>query len=565
MADVPISGSLTFLFADVEGSTGMLQRLGEGYQGLLGQVHRIINEVVATERGHVVSTEGDGFFCVFGSVVDAVNAAHTVAVEMIRAGWPGEERPRFRIGLHTGTATRTLEGYVGMDVHVAARIGAAAQGGQILVSTAVADLIREHVASAEWSVVDLGHYELKGIGHSERLHRLDIPGLPVVSIAPRARPRTPSTVPVAPRELVGRLDDVRGASEMLLRDGVRLVTLTGTGGTGKTRLAIELTRSLDDEFPDGTVFIDLSGVRDPERFLPVVGRALGVRESVERTIAEGLQAVIGEDRLLLVLDNMEQILDAAPQVTELLRAMPNIKVLVTSRSPLRIGWEHEYPLPPLSVPPGGADIEEIDTADAVVLFVERARTARPMFELNEVTRDVVADITRRLDGLPLALEIAAARLRLFTVEELHDRLDDMLGFTGKDSTDVPERHRTLRGAIKWSYDLLDDDEKTVFRRLSVFVGGWSLDASLQVCVDDRLSEARILDVLEELVAKSLVVFTIDESGTPRYRLLETLREFGIEELSSLGEGTEMRLRHLGWCRRLAERILEALPTPDFPP
>lgn len=559
------AGRLTFLFADLEGSTVMLQRLGETYQTLLGDFHRLVNGTVAAHEGHVVTTEGDGFFCLFSSTTEAVKAAHDIQVAMAEATWPGDEHPRCRIGIHTGTAARTLEGYVGIDVHVAARIGAAAQGGQVLVSAAVVDEIRDHAAAVSWSLVDLGHYELRGIGRSERLYRIDSPELAVVATAPRARPRTSSSVPATPRPLIGRDADVNGASEMLLREGTRLVTITGTGGTGKTRLAVELARALDDEFPDGTTFVDLSGVSDPERFLPVVGRALGIRESAERTITEALQSIIGDDRILLVLDNMEQILAAAPQVAELLSAMPNAKILVTSRSPLRISWEHEYPLPPLSVPPPGSDYDDVDQADAVRLFVERALAARPHFELNEVTRGVVAEITRRLDGLPLAIEITAARLRVFSVEELLDRLDDKLGFEARESSGVPDRHRSLRGAIRWSYDLLADDEKAVFRRLSVFVGGWSLDASLHVCCDEALTESRVLDILEDLVAKSLVVFTIDEQGNPRYRLLETLREFGIEELAELGEETEIRLRHLAWCRLLAERMNTVLPTPDFPP
>jgi predicted ATPase/class 3 adenylate cyclase len=558
------AGTLVFLFADLEGSTSILKRLGERYPALLGRYHQIVTAATIEHDGRVVTTEGDGFFCVFGSPTQAVDAAQQTQSAMAEEPWPADEVPRCRIGIHTGSAARTAEGYIGMDVHVAARIGAAAQGGQILLSSAMSDLVSSYVDGRGWMIVDLGQYELSGIGRSERLHRLDIPGLDVVSRAPRARPRIPSVVPSSPRPIVGRVEEVREASEILLRDRVRLLTLTGPGGTGKTRLAVELTSRLESEFPDGIVFVDLSAVRDVERFLPVVGRALGVHESGDRTIPSALSLVLGDARMLLVLDNMEQIIEAAPHVIEILQALPNVKVLVTSRSPLQISWEHEYPVPPLSLPGDDADLEELTESGAVALFMERTLAVRPYFKLQESTRQVVVDIVQRLDGLPLAIELAAARLRVFTVEELRDRLDHRLGVLDRSTSDAPPRHRTLRSAIQWSYDLLEPDEQVVFRRLAVFSGGWVLAGALAVCVDDDLAESRVLDVLESLVARSLVVFSIDERGRPRYRQLETLREFGVEEMEKAGEEPEIRLRHLRWCRSLADRMTEILPTVGFP-
>jgi predicted ATPase len=434
----------------------------------------------------------------------------------------------------------------------------------VIISAAAADLVAEDAAAQGWTVVDLGQYELKGVGQSERLHRVDMPGIDVVRTAPRARPKTPSTVPGTPKRIIGRAEDIRGATELIQRDMVRLVSLTGPGGTGKTRLAIEIARSLEEKFPDGVVFVDLSAVRDPERFMPVVGRALGVRESGDRTIAAGLASVIGDGRLLLVIDNVEQLLPTvSSHVSELIGAMPNVKVLVTTRSPLRISWEHEYPVPPLELPELGDDHERIDETAAVALFAERAKAARPLFEMNDVTRPVVVDVVRRLDGLPLAIELAAARLRMFSVEELQQRLDDRLGLLDRGSTDSPERHRTLRAAIGWSHDLLTEDERVLFRRLAVFSGGWTLAAAVAVCCDDEFREPKVLDSLEELVAKSLVVFTINEEGRPRYRLLETLREFAVEQLRDSGEDRDVRLRHLEWLQGAAERVLIVLPTPEF--
>lgn len=556
--------TLTFLFADLEGSTGILQRLGDGYPALLSTYHRLVHEAVSGHGGHVVTTEGDGFFCVFAGAVEAVEAALEIQVSMGTRSWPGEERPRCRIGLHTGSAVRTIEGYVGLDIHIAARIGAAAQGGQVLLSSVTASTISDHAGERSWELTDLGHYELRGIGQSERLVRLDTADLPVVTTPPRAKPRTPSVVPVSPKRLIGRVEDLAGASEMLMRDAVRLVTLTGPGGTGKTRLAVELATRLETQFNDGVVFVDLSAVRDPGRLLAVVARSLGVSESPDRSLLDGLEAVIDDSRILLVLDNMEQLLAAAPDVRDLIEKLPKVKLLVTSRAPLRISWENEYPLSPLPVPAATAGLDEIEASDAVVLFQERAKAVRPDFELNPTTEPVVADITRRLDGLPLAIELAAARLRSFSVEMLRDRLDDLYSTLDRGASDAPERHRTLRAAVQWSYDLLDEEEKGIFRRLSVFSGGWVPEAALEVCRSAGHTDARVLDVLEELVAQSLVVFSIDEQGRPRYRMLATLREFALEEMRSAGEEEETRSCHLAWCRRLGEGITDILATPQFP-
>ena len=555
---------MTFFFADLEGSTPMIQRLGDLYRDLLRDYHAIVSQHVVGHRGHTAATEGDGFFCVFAAPEDAVDAAHEILIAMAAREWPGGETPRARFGIHTGTATRTMEGYVGLDVHVAARVGAAANGGQVLITEASAALLEGHVSARGWGLVDLGDFNLAGIGHEERLLRIEMPDVEQVTTAPRARSRARLDLPSTPRPIVGRVADVRGASEMLRRDSVRMVTITGPGGTGKTRLAVEIATRMEPEFRDGVVFVDLSAVRDRNRFLPAVGRALGVMESVERAVIDGLQSVVGDATMLLVLDNMEQLLDATPDVGQLLETLPNIRILVTSRSPLRLSWENEYPLFPLPVPAAGADTEAIKESDAVALFMERGSAVRPDFHLNTETEEVVAEVTRRLDGLPLAIELAAARLRLFSVEELLERLDDRLGLLDKSSSDAPERHRTLRAAIQWSHDLLDDPERMVFRRLAVFSGGWVFGAAVEVCRGDELSEDEVLDILEELVAKSLVVFAVDESGRTRYRMLETLREFSLAKLVEAGEESSCRRRHLDWCLGLSERIMEVLPTPGFP-
>lgn len=557
-------GTMTFFFADLEGSTPMIRRMGDEYRVLLHDYHAIVNGAVTAERGRTAATEGDGFFCVFASPIDAVNAAHRILVEMRDREWPGGEHPKCRIGIHTGSATRTMEGYVGLDVHRASRIGSAANGGQILISEPTRALLQDHVPMNGWSLVDLGEFSLEGIGREERLFRLDLPDVERVDIAPRAKTRHKLTLPNTPRPIVGRVADLAGASEMLRREAVRLVTITGPGGTGKTRLAVEIAGRLDGDYPDGVVFVDLSAVTDRDRFLPAVGRALGVRESAERGLLEGLQAVIGDSRMLLVLDNLEQLLDAAPDVGRLLESLPGVDILVTSRSPLRLSWENEYPLAPLPVPDPGASTDAISETDAVALFVERAKAVRPDLMIGPDNAEAIAEITRRLDGLPLAIELAAARLRLFPVEVLLQRLDDRLTLLDKGASDAPERHRTLRAAIQWSHDLLEEAEKTVFRRLAVFSGGWTLEAALEVCDDGRLGASTVLDVLDELVAKSLVVFSFDEQGRTRFRMLETLREFSLEKLIEAGEHEETRLRHLHWANTVAGQVMDVLSTPRFP-
>lgn len=556
------AGTFTFVFVDLADSTSLLNRLAEAYDRVLERYHGIVRAAVTHQGGEVESTEGDGLFCVFPTPLQAAAAAHEIHSEMASQSWPNSVAPQCRIGIHTGTARRTGEGLVGLDVHRAARIGAAAQAGQVLLSVSTKDLMTDHINDRGWRLVDLGPFVLRGLDRSERLARLDFPDSPVVLLPPRARPYVPSTVPAA-QPIIGRAADIRGASELLMRDSVRLVTITGPGGTGKTRLAIELANTLLAKFADGVVFVELAAVRDPQQFVVAVGRAMGIHESADRSIIKGLQSVVGASQLLLILDNMEQLASVADSVGQILSALPQAKILVTSRSPLRISWEHEYPLTPLSVPPPRAGGAEIRQSEAVSLLVERARSVRPGFELSERNEPAVAEITRQLDGLPLAIELAAARLRIFTPETLLARLNERLDLLDRGPADLPERHRTLRAAVQWSYDLLDDAEKSIFGRLGVFAGGWPLEGFLKVCVDEQTTERQSIDTLEDLVAKSLVVFAMTDDGQPRYRMLETLRDYSLEKLSESGEEATIRSRHLEWCFSLATRLDDVLSQPQF--
>ena len=551
--------TLTFLFA------AGIQAGGEPVaQAQLVRLREIVGTATEKTSGTVETTAGGGSVCVFETPLDALDAAHLIQVDVSSDEELGGDSPICQIGIHTGRGSLGAEGYGGPDVDLAAKIGVSAQGGQVLVSYATRLLIEDHVTRKGWTLVDLGSFDLEGGTDTERLSRVDFSDTPLVMTPPRATPHVASSVPTISRPIVGRTVDLQSAAELLMRDGVRLLTVTGPGGIGKTRLAVELAHELDPNFPDGVFFVDLAGVRSPGQVLPTVARALGVLESSGRTIIEGLVSVVGMARMLLVLDNMEQILAAGPDLGHLLEALPGVRVLVTSRAPLRLSWEHEYPLSTLPVPSEDAGAESIADSDAVALFVERARTVRPDFDLTGDNEQVVAAITRKLDGLPLALELAAARLRLFTPDELLQRLDDRLAVLDQGHVDLPERHRTLRGAIQWSHELLEEPEAVMFRRLGVFSGGWSLEAALSICVDHELDEGMALNLLEELVAKSLVVFAIDDGGEPRYRMLETLREFGLEKLTESGEEDDIRRRHLAWCLSLASGVEETVATPRFP-
>jgi predicted ATPase/class 3 adenylate cyclase len=551
--------TLTFLFADGIEAGG--KPIGQARQARLREIVRTATEKTS---GTSEGTAEGGSVCVFETPLDALDAAHLIHIEVSSDEELGGDTPICQIGIHTGRGSRGAAGYAGSDVDLAAGIGLSAQGGQVLISYATRLLVEDHVTRQGWTLVDLGSFDLEGGTDPERLSRVDFPDTPLVMTPPRATPHVASSIPVKVRPIVGRTVALQSAAELLMHDAVRLVTVTGPGGTGKTRLAVELAHELDPNFPDGVFFVALAAVRSPGQVLPTVARALGVLESSGRTIIEGLSSVVGSARMLLVLDNMEQILAAGPDLGQVLEALPGVKILVTSRAPLRLSWEHEYPLSTLPVPSEDARAGSIADSDAVALFVERARIVKPDFALTPDNEQMVAEITRKLDGLPLALELAAARLRSFTPDELLQRLDDRLAVLDQGHVDLPERHRTLRGAIQWSHELLEEPEAVMFRRLGVFSGGWSLDAALSICVDHEVDEAAALNLLEELVAKSLVVFAIDDGGEPRYRMLETLREFGLEKLTESGEEDDIRRRHLAWCLSLASGVEETVATPRFP-
>ena len=470
------SGTLTFMFSDIEGSTELLERLDGDYVDVLRRYHAVVRSVVAANEGRIVDTEGDGIFCVFTETAKAAAAA--VEIQRILAAGPlaHEADVRARIGLHTGRATATAEGYVGLDVHRAARIGAAGHGGQIVVSATVHGIVADDATRGRWQVRDLGLFALKGLSRTERLFQLAAPGLHDEFPEPKARRSARVRLPGQLTSLVDRDRERRQVASLLTTDNVRLVTLTGTGGIGKTRLALAVADAVADHYTDGVFFVDLAPLSDPGQVLVKIAEATGT--AIAGSALESLTDAFAHQRALLLLDNFEQVVADGPAVAELLGRCPGLHALVTSRVALRVGGEHDYHVEPLPVPPAGCTVRRPPGSSAAVqLFADRARSVLPSFAVTDDNAADVAAICRRLDGLPLAIELAAARLRLLTPRALEAQLARSFDALGRGPTDRPERQRTLRSTIDWSYDLLTTDEQAVLRRVAVFADQWTLDTA----------------------------------------------------------------------------------------
>jgi hypothetical protein len=465
------SGTVTLLFTDIEGSTRLLEELGDGYAEVLAEHRRVLRDAFTQNNGVEVDTQGDAFFVAFARATDALAAAAEG-----QAALDGG-RVRVRIGIHTGEPTVTEGGYVGLDVHKGARIASSGHGGQVVISEATRQLL-----DADGDLRDLGEHRLKDLGAPQRLYQLGATEFPPLKTLYW------TNLPIQPTPLVGRERELEEAGALLAAN--RLLTLIGPGGSGKTRLALQLAAEAQEDFPDGVFWAPLSAVRDPA----VVGRAVGAAIGADEDLAD----FVDGKRLLILMDNFEQIVEAAPMVSALLAETPNARVLVTSREPLHVDPEQRYAVEPLP-----------DT-DATILFVERAQAVDAGF----APQPAVTEICRRLDGLPLAIELAAARVAMLAPDELLARLEERLPLLTSRSHNAPERQRTLRSTIDWSYQLLSDEEQRLFRRLAAFRGSFSVEAAEAVCGCD-------LDLLESLVLKSLV----RRWGDGRLGMLDTIREF----------------------------------------
>jgi predicted ATPase/class 3 adenylate cyclase len=549
MTELP-TGTVTFLFTDIEGSTRLLQELSDGYAAVQDEHAAIVRRAVAEAGGVEVSTHGDAFFVAFRSPVGAVRAAVAAQRELAAHDWPSGRPLRVRMGVHTGEGTLGGDDYVGIDVHRAARIADAAHGGQVIVSDATRALVGRALPAGA-SLRDLGVHHLRGLVDPERLHQLVIDGLAADFPPPRTLDARPNNLPLQLTSFVGREEEIAEVERLLGQ--ARLLTLTGPGGSGKTRLALQVAASLLTRFQDGACFVDLSPVTDPTLVPAAVANALGVPETAGRPILDGVKEHLRHRELLQVVDNFEQVTEAGPLIEELLTAAPRLRTLVTSRVVLSLRGEQEYPVPPLHVPdPGRAPtgLATLGAVEAVRLFSERARAANPRFELTERNALVVAEITARLDGLPLAIELAATRTKVLTPEQILSRLERRLSILTSGARSLPERQRTLRAAIAWSHELLDPVERRLFARLSVFTGGWTFESAEAVCDPEELG-LDALDGLASLVDKSLVRRTEPPGGPPRFSMLETIREFAQEQLQAGADQERVVRRHAEHFLRLA--------------
>ena len=568
------AGTVTFLFTDIEGSTELITRLGGAYEPLLGAHRAILRAAFEAEDGVEVQTEGDAFFVAFASASAAAAACVAAQRALAAHPWPADSQIRVRMGLHTGEAAPNPGGdYTSLEVHHAARIAAAGHGGQILISDTTRSLISATLPP-DVTIRDLGEHRLKDL-RPERLAQLVAVGVPAEFPPIRSLDQRPNNLPTQLTSFVGRDHDL--AATLLLLDASRLLTLTGPGGIGKTRLALQVAAAAADRYPDGVWFVPLEPLREAGLVAGTIARAVGLTDSGVRPTLELLVEHLAPRACLLVLDNFEQVIAAAPLVAQLLRACPALTIVTTSRGALHVSGEQEYAVPGLPAPPDPRRLSTFEAArlpteiragdpatlgeyEAVRLFVARALAVRADFRVTSENAPAVAGICATLQGLPLAIELAAARVKVLAPEAILERLEHRLELLASASRDLPERQRTLRGAIAWSYDLLDDAGRRLLARLSVFVGGGDLPMIEHVCDPDGTLGVDLLDVLAALVDQSLVR-SDDVAGTARFSLLDTIRTYGAERLDASGEGPAIRDRHLAAYLDLAEQAAAGLTGP----
>ena len=538
MPELP-HGTVTLLFTDVEGSTRLARLLGVRYDESLAAHRSLLREAFAAHGGVEVDTQGDAFFFAFERAREAVGAAAAAQRALAAHDWPQGEPVRVRMGVHTGEPELSPGGYyVGVDLTRGARICAAAHGGQVVLSRTTRDLVGEDI-----EVRDLGDYRLKGVPRPERLFQLVAPGLGFDF--PPLQAQQLGNLPLPRTPLVGRREEIQQILDAL--GGTPVLTLTGPGGIGKTRLGVEIARTVVESYSDGAFFVGLAGVDDPDAVPAVIARTLGVTEEPGETAADALVRSLRDRELLLVLDNFERLIAAAPLVADLVAACPRLRVLATSRERLHVTAETEYAVPSLV---------EDDGTELFLARAARARAARAP-EPGPAELDEIRAICRRLDGLPLAIELAAARVRLLPLSEILMRLERRLAFLTGGPRDLPARQQTLMATIDWSYNLLEPDEQTALKYLAVFAGGFSLPAAAALLGDDEAA----LRLLSSLRDKSLVVPRRGGDGGARFALLDTIREYALERLRADGEDDAAQRRARRASRRRGRDGLRRAPRP----
>ncbi len=561
MSHLP-TGTVTFLFTDIEGSTRLLQQLGDrDYANALAEHRRLLRDVFHEGGGYEVDAHGDAFFVSFSRAKDAILSAIAAQRAVAASPWPEGAAVRVRMGLHTGEPVSAGTSYVGTDVHLAARICTCGHGGQILLSRATSHLV-EHDLPQGVALRDLGEHRLKDLARGQQLYQLMVPDLPADFPPLNSLEAWPNNLPMQLTSFIGREREVAELKRLLTT--ARLITLTGVGGSGKTRLALQVAAEVLEDYPHGAWVAELAALTDPALVPQTIASVLSVSEQPSRGLLETLVDALRSRQLLLVLDNCEHLLSACADVADtLLRGCRQLRILATSREGLRIGGEALYPVPPLPVPVSHAlpPPETLIQYGAVRLFIERGITRLPTLVLTSQNARAIAETCTRLDGIPLAIELAAARINTMAMDELAARLSDRFRLlTGGSRTALP-RHQTLRATMDWSYDLLSVQEQVLLRRLSVFAGGFTLEAAEAVCADEDVEALETLDLLSRLVEKSLVL--AEQLGQEmRYRLLETVRQYSRDKLLEAGESESCRDRHLDFFLALAERTEPQLRGPE---
>ena len=556
--------TLTFLFTDIEGSTALLRRVGEdGYAQVLAGHHALIRSALAAHGGREVDTQGDAFFAVFSSPRGCAAAVLQMQQALQDHAWPGGEQVRVRMGVHCGEATRTAAGLVGLEVHRAARVAAVAYGGQVLVSESAAALVRDWLPPGA-VLSDLGSHRLKDLGRPERIFQLHAAGLqaefpPLRSLG---NPALPNNLSAQLSTFIGRAREM--AEVRILVESSRLVTLAGAGGCGKTRLGLQVAAELLDGSGDGVWLAELAAITDEGAVPAAISQAMGLAAQPDRPALEALLDALAPQDVLIVLDNCEHLIGGCAKTAEaIMRSCPRVHLLATSQEPLGIGGETLYRVPSLSLPGPEDSSLAAGSCDAVALFAERARAHGVALSVDEQADPLVVSVCRRLDGMPLAIELAAARLRSMSLAELHDRLDQRFRLLTGGSRTALERQQTLAATVGWSYALLTGAEQVLLARLSVFAGGFGLDAAEAVCGSGAIDVLDVAGLLGSLVDKSLVVAD-PAAGTLRYRLLETIRLFAAERLAEAGgeEAAAAAAAHCAHFLAVAEAAAAYLTGPE---
>ncbi|HYM15502.1 MAG TPA: adenylate/guanylate cyclase domain-containing protein, partial [Dehalococcoidia bacterium] len=530
----------TFLFTDIEGSTSLWEGEPEAMAAAVARHDTVLREAVQGHGGRIVKTTGDGIYAVFESAAEALASVLAIQLGLQEPGATAGLTLRVRCGLHTGAAHQRDNDYFGTTINRTARIMGAAHGGQILVSRAVAEAVQEGLGDGV-SLLDLGSVRLKGLSTAEAVYQVVHPQLRKEFPALRELEATPNNLPQQLTSFIGRERERDEIEDML--EGARLLTLLGMGGLGKTRLALQVGTTVMDGYPDGVWFVDLQTIRDEGLVASETARVLGVREEPGRPLMQTLTAHLKTRKLMLIVDNCEQVIDTCAQLASaILKAAPEVRMLATSRIALRVPGEQTYVVQPLPVPTRNQSLAALQQSTAVQLFVERAKLHKPAFALTAKEAPAVADLVYRLEGIPLALELAAARVRSLSVADINKRLNDRYKIlTGGDRT-LQARQQTLRALVDWSYDLLEENEQVLLARLSVFAGGFGLEAAETICGAAPLDPIDVLDLITSLVEKSLLRVEENDAGA-RYRMLETIREYACEKLTLRDELTATRVAH----------------------